>query len=369
MVNESNWEAIFANLCNMKVIANKCVSEIHIPEGIRKGNGIEYNPVLDFYVTMSLEDGISVWNPVSGKVVAECDLGFDGFLDMLLLPGNRIGVSYSELHHCGSVSIYSLEKDTFVKPELDVEIPSLSYTGVVYLSPQKSLLVAGAPEVDCGLFEVCIDWDNLKVLKIRELHIRSGYDFVSLFCSSDFVFVSLVAEENDFCGLNLRLFNCKLNSEQAIPEAIQGSEEPDEDKNVLEKTESQEEVIISYYILDGEEVKIDSCYGFVHDGENLIIANGGKIVLLESLKEGSNAHLVASECFWCGFIEGMNLNHKGQLIVQGSQTIKLFEYKCSPRLLQDLCRCCILETIPTCCSEKVNQLPIPSNLKDYLLYK
>ena len=45
------------------------------------------------------------------------------------------------------------------------------------------------------------------------------------------------------------------------------------------------------------------------------------------------------------------------------------EYKCSPRLLQDLCRCCILETIPTCCSEKVNQLLIPSNLKDYLLYK
>lgn len=71
--------------------------------------------------------------------------------------------------------------------------------------------------------------------------------------------MTLVAEENDFCGLNLRLFNCKLNSEQAIPEAIQGSEEPDEDKNVLEKIESQEEVTISYYILDGEEVKIDSC--------------------------------------------------------------------------------------------------------------
>lgn len=70
------------------------------------------------------------------------------------------------------------------------------------------------------------------------------------------------------------------------------------------------------------------------------MANGGKIVLLESLKEGSNAHLVASECFWLnrsGSSEGMNLNHKGQLIVQGSHTIKLFKYKCSPRLLQDLC--------------------------------
>lgn len=74
----------------------------------------------------------------------------------------------------------------------------------------------------------------------------------------------------------MRLFNCKLNSEQAVAEAIQGSEEPDEGKNVLEKIESQEEVTISYYILDGEEVKIDSCYGFVHDGENLIIANHGK---------------------------------------------------------------------------------------------
>ena len=51
-------------------------------------------------------------NPFGGESMADCDLGSDGELNMTLLPGNRIAVSYSEAHHQSSVAIYSLEKDT-----------------------------------------------------------------------------------------------------------------------------------------------------------------------------------------------------------------------------------------------------------------
>ena len=74
----------------------------------------------------------------------------------------------------------------------------------------------------------------------------------------------------------------------------QGSEDEDEEKKELEQFKMQEEATISYYMLDGEENQIDNLRGFIHDGQNLIIANGDNIVLLESLTEGSKAHLIAS---------------------------------------------------------------------------
>ena len=112
---------------NMKVLANNCVSTVKIPEGVNSGNGVSYNPVLGLFVTMDFRKGISVWNHVSGEVMAECDLGPDGDLNMSLLPGNRVAVSYSELYNGGLVKIYSLEKDTFDSSELELKVPSLSY--------------------------------------------------------------------------------------------------------------------------------------------------------------------------------------------------------------------------------------------------
>ena len=60
--------------------------------------------------------------------------------------------------------------------------------------------------------------------------------------------------------------------------------------------------------------------GCIHDERNLIIAEGEKIVLLESLTEGSNAHLIISSLKGAEIRDytkefGMNLNHKGQLMV------------------------------------------------------
>ena len=86
-----------------------------------------------------------------------------------------------------------------------------------------------------------------------------------------------------------------------------------------EEVRCEERHKITYYMLQGEkkELKDRGCPvdGVVHDGEHLIIANGDDVVLLESLTEGSTAHLI-------GNIEvndfnhpGLAINEKGQLIV------------------------------------------------------
>ena len=353
------------------VLANNCVSTVKIPEGVNSGNGVSYNPVLGLFVTMDFNKGISVWNHVSGEVMAESrDLGKDGDLNMSLLPGNRVAVSYSGARHRRSVEIYSLEKDTFDSSELELKVPSLRYPGVIALTPQRSLLVAGSVHLDPGLYEICMDWNSLKVLKMREI------------C------VSLPDEEDEECG-GIGLLCCSPGGEviraeyefeeyealtSLIISKISEDEDEDEEKKELEKFKRQDEATISYYMLDGEENQIDNLRGFIHDGQNLIIAEGEKIVLLESLTEGSNAQLIVSGLKPAEEDSrkevGMNLNHKGQLMVcDDKEFIKVFEYRCRLRSLQDICRCFIVDTIHTGYSDKVKSLAIPSTLKDYLLYK
>lgn len=91
----------------------------------------------------------------------------------------------------------------------------------------------------------------------------------------------------------------------------------------------QEQEKITYYMLNGEDKFIEfdaelGGSGLVHDGQNLIVENQAEIVLLESTKEGSIAHLIASDVKPSG---QMRLNHKGQLTVCQKEVIKLFQYK------------------------------------------
>ena len=366
----------------MKVLANNCVSKVKIPEGVNRGNGVSYNPVLGLFVTMDFNEGISVWNHVSGEVMAECDLGSDGDLNMSLLPGNRVAVSYSEAHHGGSVEIYSLEKDTFDSPVLELKVPSLTYPGVIALTPQKSLLVAGSVQLDAGLYETFMDWENLKVLKMREICVplpeeeEEEYGGIGLLCCSpDGKVIRAEFEYEDYEALSsLIIAKISLSCERKEQGSEDEDEDEDEEKKELEQFKMQEEGTISYYMLDGEENQIDNLRGFIHDGQNLIIAEGEKIVLLESLTEGSNAQLIVSGLKPAAEDSrkevGMNLNHKGQLMVcDDKEFIKVFEYRCRLRSLQDICRCVIVDTIHTGYSDKVKSLAIPSTLKDYLLYK
>ena len=218
---------------------------------------------------------------------------------------------------------------------------------MIALTPQKSLLVAGSVQLDPHLCEIFMDWNNLKVLKMREVCVPlpgkedEDYGGIGLLCCSpDGELIRAEYEFGKYETLSSLIkakisLSCKKVS-RSCKRKEQGSEDEDEDEDEenieLEQFKMQEEATISYYMLDGEENQIDNLRGFVHDGQNLIIANGDNIVLLESLTEGSKAHLIASglkpaekKIF---NVMGMNLNHKGQLMVCDDKAfIKIFEYK------------------------------------------
>ncbi len=357
-----------------KVIPNNCVSEIKIPRSVGRAHGVDYNPVLDLYATFDYDERVSLWNPVSGSVVAELR-GFGALHDPLFVPGNRIAVSSSDLYVQRDIKIFDLgqvipNSAEFVKGDNDSDredegdeeedededstaeiiiedknflMPDMP--GAIALSPApgRNLLVTDT-HGGC-VYEIFIDWDTLKVLKWREVfpedeEVECGIHL--LCCSADFK-VTIFSFDLPF----ISTVKVCLNSEG--------------------KVELQEQEKITYYMLNGEEKRIDkNVTGLVHDGENLIIANEGEIVLLESTTEGSNAHLIASDVKPTGQIR---LNHEGQLIVCEEKVIKLFEYKCNPRSLQDLCRCLVRKAICSGYIDKVNSLVIPSLLRNYLLFK
>ena len=335
----------------MKVVANNCVSTIEIPSKIAYATGFDYNPVLNLFATFNYEDALAVWNPVSGKVVAEWDDYGENNRDTLFLPGDRVAVSSSERLHGGHILIFKLafgeEKSEPAKFEEDEVSLEMSYPGAITLTPTKNLLVTADPlNGREGVYEVFMDWDNGKILKSREIipaedeEIGTGISL--LCCSQDFEVTTFVHETSV-----LSTAKVSFNSKGEV--------------------QLGEQRTITYYTLDGEEKKIGHYVcGLLHDGENLIISNEDEIVLLESMTEGSNAHLIASDINPSGHIK---INSEGEIMVCEETVIKLFEYKFNPRSLQALCRRNIRKIVHADYHEKVNSWTIPDILKHYLLYK
>ena len=243
------------------------------------------------------------------------------------------------------------------KFEIDSKDLPLDLQGAIALSPGGNILLSG--EIYGDLFEIFIDWANSKVLKSREIVFSNEGTVVIeedvttevLSCSQDFGVVQCNFHQPHFESDSFyELLAAKVNLHIEGEAQIQGHEK------------------ITYYVLNGEEKRIsphDCLGGLVHDGQNLIIANGDEIVLLESATEGSNAHVIASGVK----PSQIRVNYEGQLMVCEKNTIKLFEYKNEVKSLQRLCRHNIRETIGTNCAERVKNLEISSLLKDYLLYK
>jgi len=224
---------------------------------------------------------------------------------------------------------------------------TMTYPGAIALSPRGNLLVTEAFSGGEGVYEIIVDWDNSKVLKSSEIipgDEKAESGITLLCCSPDFK----VAMFSDSPPILSSAKVC-MDSEKEV--------------------QIQEQERITYYMLNGQENQIDEgIVGLVHDGENLIIADNdaSKIVLLESMTEGSNVHLVTSDVKPTG---KMKINHEGQLIVCEEEVLKLFEYRCNPRPLQDLCRSHVRKTICTGYKNKINSLEIPSVLKNFLLFK
>ena len=250
----------------------------------------------------------------------------------------------------GRIKIFDLGKHEPDSAEFQIlkDIP-IDCPSALALTPEKNLLVTDQLEFHKGVCEIFMDWDNLKVLKSRE--VLPGYEEFEtgirlLSCSQDF-------KVSKYIEYSSRLSTAKVCF------TSQG------------EVQTEEQEIITYYVLNGEEKQMEHwVHGFVHNGQYLIIANEGEIVLLESMREGSKAHLIASDAKPTG---QMRLNHEGQLMVCEGEVIKLFEYNCNPTSLQDLCRSSVRNTIHTAHDtgyhDKVNSLNIPTILKQYLLYK
>ena len=351
-------------MSTFSVLANNCVSEIKIPKKIEAAHSVDYNPVLRLCATDNRNRGrISVWNPVSKKVVASISTTCDGFSEAIFLPGDRIGVSASEANHGGSVEIYSIDAyDKRSRRRLTIEgeqLPTVD-PGPIALSPRKTLLLADATSNCSEIFEIFVDWDNLKVLKSSTIDLsiaeheedereknRVPGTYI-LRCLPDFIIIS-----------------CELGSWGLSVAKVRVVSK--------EEVKCEERHKITYYMLEGEkkELKDRGCPvdGVVHDGEHLIIANGDEVVLLESLTEGSTAHLIANIEVNDFNHPGLAINEKGQLIVCNDTVIKVFEYNCNPRTLMALCRRNIRKNTQSNYRSRVNKLAIPQVQKDYLLYE
>jgi len=135
------------------------------------------------------------------------------------------------------------------------------------------------------------------------------------------------------------------------------------------KAVTTEETIEDCFI-NGEEHGL-CVRSLVHDGEYIIVAGDDEIIALESATEGSVGHVIVSS----GIPDDQDLatgqirlNDQGQLMVcDGSDVIKVYEYK-GLNTLQGLCRRQINRILKHR-KDKVEDLPIPSNIKKFLLYK
>ena len=341
----------------MKVLANNCVSEIKVPESVGNAYVVDYSPALGLYASYNNDYGLAVWDSESREVIARVkDVG-ENFCEALFLPGDRLAVSSSGYYVGGMIDIYTLDEKKSKPAKFTIEgsrdLP-ISSPGALALSPNKTLLLTEA--FSFGVYELVMDWNDLKVLKCEEIDLSNTdeeieEEMLALCCSPDFKIstYNFHVTSGHTC---IRMAKVCFTSDGTIQE--------------------EEQDTITYYMLDGERRDLSKDgdvvgYGLAHDGQHLIITNRREIVLLESMTEGSNAHLIASN-LTCS-VGQMRINHEGQLMVCEDTLIKLFEYKCNPRSLQALCRNKIRKTIHTDYREKVNNFEIPNTLKDYLLYK
>ncbi|XP_029185653.2 uncharacterized protein LOC114953548 [Acropora millepora] len=348
----------------IRVLTNNCVSEIKVPKDVESAHTVDYNPVLGLYATVNRECGrVFVWNPVSEEVVASLSTTCDGFSGAIFLPGDRVGVSASETHHGGDVEIHTLDGKKSRCLKMEGDQLHTTYPGPIALSPRKTLLLADVEDNCREIVEVFVDCDNLKVLKYCTIDLSPPKH------EED------EEEEDDMCGTD---FLCCLPDFKIISyeQGKWGLSVAKVRTFSKEEVRCEERYTITYYMLEDQKKELKGIhdedspvYGVTHDSEHLIIGNGDEVVLLESMTEGTTAHLIADVKVYDFGQAGVRINEKGQLMVCNDTVIKVFEYNCNPRTLMALCRCNIRKITPNDYRSWVNTLAIPQLLKDYLLYE
>ncbi|XP_020909710.2 uncharacterized protein LOC110247591 [Exaiptasia diaphana] len=328
----------------MKFLLDNCIQEMKAPLG-QKINQFAYSSELNLIASMEYCEDCLLWNPDNGQVVNEIELDHDCHSDIIFLPGHYIAVAFSDAPQRGSrVCIHSVDSGENI---LDVSAGFCEFE-VVALTPDNRLLVGGR------LTDFLIDLDNKQIVEERRI-VDSSFRSWSLCCSKqnyNTIFFTSADKNRE-----LELGFCILTVDFST------------DGKVLNT--SLEEV--TYCLIEGEERDLSIITGLSHDGEHVIVATEREgIILLESACEGSVGHVIVSSgipsdevCYPLG---QQMVTHQNQLMVSdGGDVIKVYNYKRYDSL-QELCRLRINHFLQGN-KEKVDKLPLPSTVKNYLLYK
>lgn len=325
----------------MAFLLDNCVLKEKLPFN---ANALDYSSELNLFAVLHYST-VFVWNPETKKTTATFDIGFEGVTDVLFLPGNYIAVPGGEGNHGSDVSIFSLnEKDAVLSIFENDDV------GQITLTPDKNLLAAGSL-----VSEAQLDLKNMKVLQYKDiwdLEDDEQLPITTLCCSSNYTVCCGIVDTNSFSCVDVGF---SADGEVSL-------------------TNKQ---TITYCMINGEERRFGNVLGLAHDGEHVIVATDQDIVVLESSREGSPAHVIVSSAIPrdgpnSGFSGGrIRLNNENQLMVcDGGNVIKVYDYK-RPNCLQEVCRCHINKSLKQHGKKNANveHLPIPQSLKDYLLYK
>ena len=335
----------------MSFLLDNCISNHKLPKKAGSADAVDYSSELGLFATRNSEKGVFVWNPQNRKVVAHFrdESIQDGICEFLFLPGEFLAISEGETNHGSDISFISL-KDVAepVAFEIDEKDLQLQYPGGMALSPDNMLLVAEAFGPD--VCKIQIDFENEKVLENQSIWTCEEAEEMGI--------------ENLCCSRNWNI--CCTNYEGKFLSCV------DVKFSSSGEVELSNKQLITHCTINGETQEFGKVVGMAHDGENILVATDSNVILLESATEGSEAHIIASGISPNGQIR---LNNKDQLMVcDGDKFIKVYDYK-GPKTLQGLCRYQINNTFKlggkrrVSKERKVNGLPIPTNLKDYLLYR
>ena len=113
-------------------------------------------------------------------------------------------------------------------------MPSSTDPGVIALTPQKSLLVASSVQLDPVLYEIFMDWNNLKVVKMREIIVPlpeeedEEYNEIGLLCCSpDGKVIRAEYEVGQYEALSslIKIAKISLSCEKSVVAANENSKE------------------------------------------------------------------------------------------------------------------------------------------------
>lgn len=322
----------------MKFHSNKCIQEIKCPNGcgiLAYDYSCELNLIASFGSILQI---VFIWDPDTREIVKEIDLMMDFYNDVIFLAGPYIAVTCHDPLWTG-FCVYSIDSGRRIIKVVEDECPKNDYDGCnkINLSPKNEIIFSGC------MIEYFLDLNTKKVVNKRHLH---DWCSVLTMCCSKFSYTICIAGDDPEEGF--QCLNVEFSSNGKASSTVEH---------------------VTHCMIGGKKRVFEGkVTGLAHDGENIIVATQDDIIVLESANEGSIGHVIVSSGFSSHCDGQIRVNHKNQLMVSNcSNVIEVYEYK-QYDTLQACCRH-VINSILKQNKEKINKLPLPNLVKNYLLYQ